>query len=122
MTRTAYAQLMGQKFFPPKIFGQWHVKEGTDEWRWREVGMKIVCLVLSSILWEIHHFHQAVGFEMLYQEGKRRNNQNTYTDVFTSSASFCSKMTFIVDLTSFSSYRPKRGKKLYELTQIIKNI
>ncbi|KAJ7129973.1 SGT1 protein-domain-containing protein [Mycena crocata] len=53
MTRTAYAQLLGQKFFPPKIFGQWKAIEGSDEWRWNDVGMKI-----------------AVGFEMLYQESK----------------------------------------------------
>ncbi|KAH9487088.1 Protein ecdysoneless-like protein [Psilocybe cubensis] len=55
MTRTAYAQLVGQKFFPPKIFGHLKEQDGTDEWRWREVGMKI-----------------AVGFEMLYQESKGR--------------------------------------------------
>lgn len=42
ITRTAYAQLVGQKFHPPKIFGQWREKEGTQEWRWKDVGMKIV--------------------------------------------------------------------------------
>jgi hypothetical protein len=42
LTRTAYAQLVGQKFHPPKIFGRWKEKEGTKEWRWRDVGMKIV--------------------------------------------------------------------------------
>lgn len=42
MTRTAYAQLVGQKFHPPKIFGRWSEKEGSKEWRWRDVGMKIV--------------------------------------------------------------------------------
>jgi hypothetical protein len=42
MTRTAYAQLLGQKFFPPKVFGRWQEKENTKEWRWRDVGMKIV--------------------------------------------------------------------------------
>lgn len=42
MTRTAYAQLVGQKFYPPKIFGRWNEKEGTPERRWREVGMKLV--------------------------------------------------------------------------------
>lgn len=42
MTRTAYAQLLGQKFFPPKIFSHWTEKEGTNQWRWRDVGMKIV--------------------------------------------------------------------------------
>ncbi|PFH49193.1 hypothetical protein AMATHDRAFT_81409 [Amanita thiersii Skay4041] len=57
LTRTAYAQLVGQKFFPPKIFGRWHESEGTKEWRWRDVGMKI-----------------AVGFEMLYQETKSRQS------------------------------------------------
>ncbi|KAJ7169523.1 SGT1 protein-domain-containing protein [Mycena filopes] len=55
MTRTAYAQLLGQKFFPPKVFGQWKADEGSDEWRWRDVGMKI-----------------AVGFEILFQESKGR--------------------------------------------------
>ena len=42
MTRTAYAQLVGQKFFPPKIFGRWEEREGSDEWRWKDIGMKIV--------------------------------------------------------------------------------
>jgi hypothetical protein len=46
MTRTAYAQLLGQKFFPPKVFGQWKANEGSDEWRWRDVGMKIVGFVV----------------------------------------------------------------------------
>ncbi|KAI0724281.1 SGT1 protein-domain-containing protein [Cerioporus squamosus] len=55
MTRTAYAQLVGQKFHPPKVFGRWTEREGTKEWRWRDVGMKIAC-----------------GFEMLYQESKNR--------------------------------------------------
>ncbi|KIM48351.1 hypothetical protein M413DRAFT_440079 [Hebeloma cylindrosporum] len=57
MTRTAYAQLLGQKFFPPKIFGHWTEQEGTNQWRWRDVGMKI-----------------AIGFEILYQESKGRQN------------------------------------------------
>lgn len=42
MTRTAYAQLVGQKFYPPKVFGVFKEREGTKEWRWRDVGMKIV--------------------------------------------------------------------------------
>ena len=42
MTRTAYAQLMGQKFHPPKVFGQWMEKDGSSEWRWRDIGTKIV--------------------------------------------------------------------------------
>lgn len=46
LTRTAYAQLVGQKFFPPKVFGRWQEREGTDEWRWRDIGMKIVRLPL----------------------------------------------------------------------------
>ncbi|KAF8922270.1 SGT1 protein-domain-containing protein [Mucidula mucida] len=55
MTRTAYAQLNGQKFFPPKVFGRWTATpEGSKEWRWKDIGMKI-----------------AVGFEILFQETKR---------------------------------------------------
>lgn len=42
MTRTAYAQLLGQKFYPPKIFGRFEEREGTAAWRWRDVGMKLV--------------------------------------------------------------------------------
>ncbi|KAH0590386.1 hypothetical protein H2248_000555 [Termitomyces sp. 'cryptogamus'] len=57
MTRTAYAQLIGQNFFPPKVFGYWSEPEGSKERRWRDVGMKI-----------------AVGFEMLYQESKNRTD------------------------------------------------
>ncbi|KAF7306610.1 hypothetical protein MIND_00452400 [Mycena indigotica] len=60
LTRTAYAQLVGQKFFPPKVFGQWKEREGSAELRWRDVGMKI-----------------AVGFEMLFQESKARVNPAT---------------------------------------------
>ncbi|KAF7784710.1 transcriptional regulator family: SGT1 [Agaricus bisporus var. burnettii] len=56
MTRPAYAQLVGQKFFPPKIFGQWKESEGSKEYKWKDTGMKI-----------------AVGFEMLYQESKGRS-------------------------------------------------
>ncbi|KAJ3006221.1 hypothetical protein NUW54_g4020 [Trametes sanguinea] len=55
MTRTAYAQLVGQRFHPPKVFGRWAEREGSKEWRWRDVGMKIAC-----------------GFEILYQESKNR--------------------------------------------------
>ncbi|ETW87564.1 hypothetical protein HETIRDRAFT_469700 [Heterobasidion irregulare TC 32-1] len=62
MTRTAYAQLVGQKFYPPKIFGQWHENEGSNEWRWRDVGMKIAC-----------------GFEMLFQESKNRSDASQTT-------------------------------------------
>ncbi|KAI0076274.1 SGT1-domain-containing protein [Panus rudis PR-1116 ss-1] len=55
MTRTSYAQLMGQRFYPPKVFGRWQENEGTPEWRRRDIGMKIAC-----------------GFEMLYQESKNK--------------------------------------------------
>ena len=53
MTRTAYAQLAGQKFYPPKIFGTFREPEGSKVWRWRDVGMKIVrwyTLVLTSVI------------------------------------------------------------------------
>ncbi|KZW02112.1 SGT1-domain-containing protein [Exidia glandulosa HHB12029] len=56
MSRTAYAQLVGQKFYPPKPFGRWSEAQETPEWRRRDVGMKIAC-----------------GFEMLYQESKGRS-------------------------------------------------
>ncbi|KAJ7655173.1 SGT1 protein-domain-containing protein [Mycena polygramma] len=69
MTRTAYAQLLGQKFFPPKVFGQWKANEGSDEWRWRDVGMKI-----------------AVGFEMLFQESKGKiDSSSSSSDAIQSS-------------------------------------
>lgn len=55
LTRTAYAQVVGQKFYPPKLFGRLQEKEGTPEWRWKDLGMKIAC-----------------GFEMVYQEGRAR--------------------------------------------------
>ncbi|KAF8263515.1 SGT1 protein-domain-containing protein [Lactarius quietus] len=55
LTRTAYAQLVGQKFYPPRIFGRWQEKEGKPEWKRKDLGMKIAC-----------------GFEMLYQEGRSR--------------------------------------------------
>ncbi|KAF9229591.1 SGT1-domain-containing protein [Gyrodon lividus] len=55
ITRTAYAQLLGQRFFPPRIFGHFKEREGTNAWRWRDVGMKLAC-----------------GFEMLFQESKNR--------------------------------------------------
>ncbi|KAI0094564.1 SGT1 protein-domain-containing protein [Irpex rosettiformis] len=58
MTRTAYAQLIVQKFYPPKVFGRFEEREGTSEWRRRDTGMKIAC-----------------GFEMLYQETKGRSSQ-----------------------------------------------
>ncbi|CAK9779392.1 hypothetical protein CC85DRAFT_288640 [Cutaneotrichosporon oleaginosum] len=58
MTRAAYAQLQGQVFHPPRVFGpEWHVREeqGADERRWRDLGVKI-----------------ATGFEIMYREGGRK--------------------------------------------------
>ncbi|EPQ60986.1 SGT1-domain-containing protein [Gloeophyllum trabeum ATCC 11539] len=69
MTRTAYAQLIGQKFHPPKVFGRWREQEGTKEWRWRDIGMKIAC-----------------GFEMLYQESKRKTDTMTSAEALNASA------------------------------------
>ena len=47
MTRTSYAQLMGQRFHPPKVFGRWGEAEGTKEWRRKDIGMKIVCVFFA---------------------------------------------------------------------------
>ncbi|BEI84682.1 hypothetical protein CcaverHIS002_0500830 [Cutaneotrichosporon cavernicola] len=58
MTRAAYAQLQGQVFHPPRVFGpEWHVREdqGPDERRWRDLGVKM-----------------ATGFEIMYREGGRK--------------------------------------------------
>jgi hypothetical protein len=73
MTRTAYAQLLGQRFHPPKAFGVWKEREASPEWKWRDVGMKIVCF-LPVLLWSSPDRvqPQACGFEMLYQESKSR--------------------------------------------------
>lgn len=70
LTRPAYAQLVGQKFFPPKIFGHFKEREGSDVWRWRDIGMKLAC-----------------GFEMIYQESKSRTGIASKTsEVLESSA------------------------------------
>ncbi|TFK57504.1 SGT1-domain-containing protein [Heliocybe sulcata] len=69
MTRTAYAQLVGQKFHPPKVFGRWEEREGMREWRWRDVGMKIAC-----------------GFEMLYQESKGKAEGTRSVEMLNASA------------------------------------
>ncbi|CAE6418354.1 unnamed protein product [Rhizoctonia solani] len=53
MTRPAYAQLAGQVFYPPKVFGVWQEQQESPEHRWRDIGMKIAC-----------------GFEMMYAESK----------------------------------------------------
>jgi hypothetical protein len=73
LTRTAYAQLAGQKFFPPKIFGRWDEREGSDEWRWKDVGMKIVSY-WQQWFEQLLTMTQAGGFEMLYQESKNRQS------------------------------------------------
>lgn len=66
MTRTAYAQLRGQVFHPPRAFGpEWHVPDsaGEDEARWRDLGVKI-----------------STGFEILYREGGRGRSGATEGD------------------------------------------
>jgi len=60
LTRVTYAQLQGQVFHPPRVFGpEWHVAEGEDngedERRWRDIGVKI-----------------STGFEIMYREGGKR--------------------------------------------------
>ena len=74
MTRTAYAQLVGQKFHPPRVFGRWQEPEGSKEWRWRDVGMKIVSRTLHTFISSLTCSVQACGFEMLYQESKNRKD------------------------------------------------
>ncbi|WWD09089.1 hypothetical protein V865_007209 [Kwoniella europaea PYCC6329] len=65
MTRAAYAQLQGQVFHPPRIFGaEWHVPDNPNnegEKRWRDLGIKI-----------------STGFEIMYKEGgnKHRSGPN----------------------------------------------
>ncbi|KIR43811.1 hypothetical protein I307_00147 [Cryptococcus deuterogattii 99/473] len=70
LTRAAYAQLQGQVFHPPRVFGpEWNVRdslssvvgEGTpgnleNERRWRDLGVKL-----------------ATGFEIMYREGGRKS-------------------------------------------------
>lgn len=59
MTRAAYAQLQGQVFHPPRVFGvEWHVREDQDngnERKYRDLGVKI-----------------STGFEIMYREGGRK--------------------------------------------------
>lgn len=59
LTRAAYAQLQGQNFHPPRVFGpEWQLPEGKDhddERRWRDLGVKI-----------------STGFEIMYREGGRK--------------------------------------------------
>lgn len=103
MTRTAYAQLTGQNFHPPRIFGQFEEPEGTDAWRWRDIGMKLAC-----------------GFEMLYQESKSRLNITTEQ---TASSSEAKKdvlhrtpeyISFISKLVSYGYFRDElEGSQLW---------
>ncbi|KAG8885233.1 hypothetical protein FRB97_001679 [Tulasnella sp. 331] len=71
MTRTAYAQLSGQRFHAPKVFGRdWTPAiEGTTEWRWRDIGMKIASPPAPV----------ACGFEMLYAETKPSTAKSSTT-------------------------------------------
>ncbi|OJA18839.1 hypothetical protein AZE42_00817 [Rhizopogon vesiculosus] len=106
MTRPAYAQLLGQKFFPPKIFGQFKEREGTDAWRWRDIGMKLAC-----------------GFEMIYQESKSRTDIASKTpDTIKSSAEARKEAlrlssdykTYITNLVSIGYFRGEvEGSQLW---------
>lgn len=52
MSRTLYAQLVGQRFFPPKPFERAKWFEGVEkesvEWRRKDVGMKVVSFLFLS--------------------------------------------------------------------------
>lgn len=54
MTRTLYAQLIGQKFYPPKPFEKagWMKEEAQDsvEGRRREIGMKLVSDLVQATM------------------------------------------------------------------------
>ena len=49
MTRTAYAQLMGQRFQQPRVFGlrNTSITEGSKEARWWDIGVKLVSLIVT---------------------------------------------------------------------------
>jgi hypothetical protein len=68
MTRALYAQLVSQKFYPPKPFlkAGWfeNLDESSKEYRHREVGMKIAC-----------------GFEMLYQASSASQKKGIRVDL-----------------------------------------
>ncbi|TIB00232.1 hypothetical protein E3P94_01791 [Wallemia ichthyophaga] len=53
LTRTAYAQLQGQPFHPPRVFNSDRWPNSGKERDWRDKGMKLAC-----------------GFEILYDESK----------------------------------------------------
>ncbi|KAI6153350.1 SGT1 protein-domain-containing protein [Pisolithus tinctorius] len=104
MTRTAFAQLMGQKFHPPRIFGQFEEREDTNAWRWRDIGMKLAC-----------------GFEMLYQESKSRSNITTDQIASSSEARkdalyrTLEYRSFISRLVSYGYFRDEReGSQLWK--------
>lgn len=87
MSRPAYAQLVGQKFYPPKVFGAWTQSEGSKEWRWKDVGMKIV-RQRTGYMANADIIFQAVGFEILFQESKNAAEKiNTTVDGIKSSVS-----------------------------------
>ena len=49
LTRTAYAQLVGQKFYPPKVFGRWTEPEDSPEYKTKDLGMKIARMLPPSL-------------------------------------------------------------------------
>lgn len=53
LSRTLYAQLQGQRFFPPKPFERvkWfdNVEKDSVDWRRKDVGMKIVRSSISPL-------------------------------------------------------------------------
>ncbi|WWC58275.1 uncharacterized protein I303_100813 [Kwoniella dejecticola CBS 10117] len=63
LTRAAFAQLQGQVFHPPRIFGpEWHVPDNPNnegEKRWRDLGVKI-----------------STGFEIMYKEGGKKGRHS----------------------------------------------
>jgi len=69
LTRAAYAQLQGQVFHPPRVFGsEWHVREGGEldnERRWRDIGVKI-----------------ATGFEIMYREGGKKGRSGEASPLY----------------------------------------
>ncbi|KAG1773045.1 SGT1-domain-containing protein [Suillus occidentalis] len=97
LTKPAYAQLVGQKFFPPKIFGHFKEREGSDVWRWRDTGMKLAC-----------------GFEMIFQESKSRTDIASKTSEVLKSSAAARKealrrspdyKTYITNLVSSGYFR-----------------
>ena len=66
------AQLVGQKFYPPKIFGRWTEPEESPEYKAKDLGMKIVRGCHWFLSGRVPDFSKACGFEMLYQESKSR--------------------------------------------------